>query len=71
MGVAERVADLFALADLLPGWWVQELRASGTPWHEVRAEIACSIASHAEAWMAERMEDRAGLRLRLFRERNV
>ncbi|MDQ3556864.1 MAG: hypothetical protein M3409_08815 [Gemmatimonadota bacterium] len=70
-GVAERVADLFALADLLPGRWIEELRAGGVARRGVRAEIAVAITGYAERWTAERLRDRAGFRLRLFRERAV
>ncbi|HEU4456406.1 MAG TPA: hypothetical protein VFR81_25285 [Longimicrobium sp.] len=68
---AERVADLFALADLVPGWWIAGLRRGGAPWREVRGEVADAIAAYAEAWPPERLRDRAALRIRLFHERGI
>lgn len=71
MAAPERVADLFALADLVPGWWIAQVRRGRTPWRAVRAEIATAVAEYAERWPGERRVDRAGLRLRLFREQGV
>ncbi|HEX8363565.1 MAG TPA: ImmA/IrrE family metallo-endopeptidase [Longimicrobium sp.] len=71
MALPERTADLFALADLVPGWWIADLRRGRTPWRTVRAEIALAVAEYAEGWPAERLTDRAALRLRLFREHAV
>jgi hypothetical protein len=71
MTLPERVADLFALSDLVPGWWIADVRRGPTPWRTVCAEITLAIAEYAESWPAERLADRAGLRLRLFRERGV
>ncbi|HEX2091814.1 MAG TPA: hypothetical protein VHG28_05395 [Longimicrobiaceae bacterium] len=71
MAMPERVADLFALADLVPGWWIADVRRGNTPWRQVRAEITLAIAEYAESWSGERLEDRAALRLRLFRDRGI
>lgn len=71
MAAAERTADLFALADLVPGWWIAELRRGRTAWREVRREIALAVAAYAEAWPARRFGDRAELRLALFREHGI
>jgi hypothetical protein len=68
---AERVADLFALADLVPGWWIAELRRGGAPWRELRDEVADAIAAYAEAWPAERLQDRAALRIQLFDQQGI
>jgi hypothetical protein len=68
---AERVADLFALADLVPGWWIAGLRRGGAAWREVREEVAEAIAAYAESWPPERLRDRAALRIQLFRERGI
>lgn len=56
-------------ADLVPGWrleWVGENTASPG---EMEAEVAQAVAELAEAWPAERMGDRA--RLRLYEERGI
>lgn len=71
MTLPERVADLFALSDLVPGWWIAEVRRGHTPWRRVRAEMVLAVAEYAESWPLERLEDRAELRLRLFREKGV
>lgn len=71
MTLPERIADLFALADLVPGWWIEEVRRGQTPWRTVRAEIMLAVAEYAESWPADRLEDRTELRLRLFRERGT
>jgi hypothetical protein len=71
MAVPERIADLFALADLVPGWWIADVRKGQTPWRRVKAEIALAVAEYAECWPAERLVDRVELRLKLFRERGI
>jgi Zn-dependent peptidase ImmA (M78 family) len=71
MSPAERVADLFALADLVPGWWIGEVRRGRTPWREVKRQIALAVAQYAEAWPPQRFGDRAELRLRMFREHGL
>lgn len=71
MAVPERVADLFALADLVPGWWIADVRKGRTPWRRVKAEIALAVAEYAECWPPERLVDRVVLRLKLFRERGI
>jgi hypothetical protein len=65
---AERLADLFALADAVPGRLILEVVGVRCSWGAVRGEIARCIAELAPAWPADRLQDRAGLRLRLFRE---
>jgi hypothetical protein len=71
MSCAERAADLFALADLVPGWWIAEVRRGRTPWREVRREIAMAVAAYAEAWPPQRFGDRAELRLALYRDHGI
>ncbi|HEX2201863.1 MAG TPA: hypothetical protein VHG91_01125 [Longimicrobium sp.] len=71
MAAPERVADLFALADLVPGWWIADVRRGRTPWAKVRAEIALAVAEYAAEWPPRRFADRAVLRLRLFREAGI
>lgn len=70
MAPQERVADTFALAGLVPGWFLRSLRREGMSWMRVGAEIRDLIAAaHGSHWRAERVEDRAALRLELFRRR--
>lgn len=71
MAPEERVADLFALADLVPAWWIGEVRRGRAPWREVKRQIALAVAEYAESWPAQRFGDRAELRLRLYREHGV
>jgi len=64
----ERVADLFALADLVPGWFIDQLRSGQMSWGAILAEVRGAIRAYAEEWPCDRLEDRARLRLRLYRE---
>lgn len=68
MAPAERVADLFALADLVPFHQVAALRR-GNGWRIVRAEIAALVRMHTLDWPAARVDDRAAMRVALYRER--
>lgn len=67
MAPDERVADLFALADLVPFHHVGALKR-GNSWKVVRAEIAALVRMHTLAWPAERVDDRAAMRVALYRE---
>jgi hypothetical protein len=67
MSADERVADLFALADLVPFHQVASLRRGGS-WRAVRAEVASLVRIHTHAWPAERVDDRAAMRVALYRE---
>lgn len=69
MAPAERVADLFALADLVPAWWLRWLD-EGAPC-DAPDEVAQAVLEFAEEWPEDRAADRARLRLRLFRELRV
>lgn len=65
---SERVADLFALADLIPAWLLQDLRRSRMKWDDVLLEIRHGVWDSAQDWPEDRIGDRAELRLRFFRE---
>lgn len=72
MGHSERVADLFALADMVPGWLLRYMRRDRVRWRDILAELRGAIQTHcAGDWPADRLDDRAVLRLRLFRECGV
>lgn len=72
MSVAERAADLFALADLVPAWWISWVRGiTAREGGTVPGEVAQLVAEFAHGWPAERILDRAALRLRLFDERGI
>ncbi|HEX9939129.1 MAG TPA: hypothetical protein VGB15_18445 [Longimicrobium sp.] len=62
----ERLADLFALADAVPGWWISGVARGHGAWRDVRRGIAERIARLAPAWPPDRVHDRAELRMRLF-----
>jgi hypothetical protein len=68
---AERLADLFALADAVPGRWISRVVGARRSWNAARGEIARCIADLAPAWPVDRLHDRADLRLRLFRENGI
>jgi hypothetical protein len=61
MVASERVADLFALADLIPAGDLREIR----PGAAAPEQVGAIIAAYAEGWPADRIRDRAGLRLLL------
>lgn len=63
---AERVADLFALADLVPTWWIQWVQRSAAGEAEAAADLSQAVAEYAEDWPVERLADRVRLRLALF-----
>jgi hypothetical protein len=66
---AERLADLFALADLVPGRLIATLRRIRMPWADVRREIERLICDDwGPDWHPARVDDRARLRIRLYRE---
>ncbi len=67
----ERVADLFALADVVPGWWIRSLRRGGLPWSSVRLEVGAAVGEFAGTWPEARRRDRVALRLKLYRERGI
>jgi hypothetical protein len=71
MAPSERIADLLALADLVPGWWIEWGRAGGAPAQEVRSDVVQAVAEYAEDWPLLRLRDRAALRLRLFRAAGI
>lgn len=65
----ERAADLFALADVVPAWKLGALEGAAGQRAAVRAAVA-PIAPYwpePDAWA----QDRAGLRVRLFREYGI
>ena len=64
----ERLADLFALADAVPGRWIAGVADRLCSWHATHGEIARCIAELAPTWPPDRLHDRAALRLHLFRE---
>ena len=64
----ERVADLFALADVVPFWTLGDLRRARASWRAIADRVAATIRGHTVDWPAERVRDRAGLRVALYRE---
>lgn len=68
MSHEERVADLFALADLAPFWMLDDLRGGRTSWGAIKQALCRAIRVHTLDWPEERVFDRATLRLTLYRE---
>jgi hypothetical protein len=66
MTADERIADLFALADLVPFHHVASLRR-GNGWRVVKDQVAALVRLHTHAWPAERVDDRAAMRVALYR----
>ena len=71
MAPQERAADLFALADLVPGWLIRFMRERRAPWRDVLGEVRGAIETYASSWPADRLDDRAALRVALYRERTI
>lgn len=63
----ERVADLFALADLIAFWRLDELRKQRLGWRAVSHEVCRVIRQHTLDWPEARVHDRARLRIALYR----
>lgn len=66
----ERVADLFALADLVPFHHVAALKR-GNSWKVVREEVTRLVRLHTLDWPGDRVADRAALRVALYREAGI
>jgi len=64
---SERVADLFALADLVPGRELQRARRRRQSWREVKAYVRDWVEMFAGAWDEGRVGDRVRLRVMLYR----
>ena len=70
MAPEERVADLFALADLVPYHAVAALKRGGG-WRAVRDEIARLVRLYTLDWPEERVRDRAMLRVEMYRVEKI
>lgn len=71
MSPAERACDLFAFADLVPGSWIGLMRELSGSWRSTLEEVRRALLQYAEDWPVDRLEDRAWLRLRLYRECSI
>ena len=67
---SERRADLFAVADLVPPWTLSPPRG-GRRWSHVELEVQQAFRELTGGWSAERVRDRAALRVQLFREHRL
>lgn len=67
MSAGERMADLFALADLIPTWALKLCDSAS----DVEDEVRQGVAEYEDAWPAGWGEDRAALRSRLFHEYGI
>lgn len=64
----ERVADLFALADVIPFWLLDDLRKSRSSWGAIKQMISRTIRQYTIGWSEARVFDRAMLRVQLYRQ---
>jgi len=67
MSADERIADLFALADLVPFHQVSAHKR-GNSWRIVRDEVATLVRLYTHDWPDDRVADRAAMRVALYRE---
>jgi Zn-dependent peptidase ImmA (M78 family) len=63
----ERVADLFAIADLFPWCDIAGLREHRSTWRVIEDHIVRLLRRLTFGWPEERISDRARLRILLFR----
>lgn len=68
---SERMCDLFAFADLIPGWLFRDFRRMELTPDEANAELHRAILEMVPDWPEERAADRAGLRMRFYREYGI
>jgi hypothetical protein len=68
---SERVADLFALADLVPGREIARARRGRRPWREVAQVVSDFARYFGGEWEPGRLEDRVRLRLVLYRTQGI
>jgi Zn-dependent peptidase ImmA (M78 family) len=68
MSFSERRADLFAVADLTPTRWVEWMRGGGRPWKHLTLEVKQAFRELTEGWSEQRLNDRAKLRVELYRK---
>jgi hypothetical protein len=67
LSFSERRADLFAVADLAPAWFMAQLRGRRRPWRQIRLEVVQAFRALTDGWSEERLRDRARLRVELYR----
>ena len=67
MSHAERAADLFALADLIPAWTLRRLRSG----KEIARDVLQSVAEYGEPWGDQWVADRARLRVLLCQQHDT
>lgn len=67
MAWTERLADVFALADVLSANDIRIWRRRRTPWRTVLRMARDHVASFAPGWPPRRVADRARLRVMLWR----
>jgi hypothetical protein len=67
MSFSERRADLYAVSDLVPAWLVRQLQGGRRPWAHLRLEVQQAFRELTVGWSEERLRDRAGLRVALYR----
>jgi hypothetical protein len=70
MGFSERVADTFALADLIRPEELRRIRRGRTLW-EALDELDGYVRSWAPGWPDERVRDRSVLRVMLMRTQDI
>jgi hypothetical protein len=64
---SERVADVFAIADLAPTEWMKWVRGYRRPWDHVTLDVQSAFRNLTTAWPDRILHDRARLRVLLFR----
>lgn len=68
MTYEERGADVFAIADLVPAWQIEELRRSRVGWRQLQHHVCRALRRFTLNWPEDRVGDRASLRMALYRQ---
>lgn len=71
MAMEERAADLFALTDLLPTYFVEGVIRESEHEEIALLELEEAIDSWVEDWPLDRLDDRARMRLRMFHSTGI
>jgi hypothetical protein len=71
MSFSERRADLFAVTDLTPTRWLEWLRGGRRRWKLLELEVKQAFRELTDGWSEQRLNDRAQLRVLLYRKHGI
>lgn len=71
MSFSERRADLFAVADLTPTRWMEWMRGGRRRWKLLELDVKQAFRELTDGWSEQRLNDRAHLRVQLYRHHGI